>query len=226
MIEISHLSHKFGEITALNNLNLKIEPGSLVAITGANGTGKSTLLKLIAGLYKPTQGNIICHSHRKAFLPQRSEMDRTFPLRVLDVAAMGLWSELGLSKRLSHKFHQRVMGALVQVGLESLSQRSILALSGGQLQRLLFARLILQDAPLILLDEPFAALDRTTTIELMHLLIKWHQEGRTILAVMHDLELVKKYFEQTMLLAHDLIAFGPTSKVLTAKNFAGALFHD
>jgi zinc/manganese transport system ATP-binding protein len=226
VIQLTALTCRFGEILALKNIDLRIASGSLVAIVGANGSGKSTLLKLIAGLYTPSEGSLTAPRASMAFLPQRSEIDRTFPLRVLDVAAMGLWSELGLTQRLTHHYRQRLLAALSDVGLADLAERSVLALSGGQLQRLLFARLILQDADLILLDEPFAGLDYRTIEELMDLITRWHKQGRTILAVMHDLEMVKTHFPETILLAQELIAFGPTPKVLTAKNFVGALFHE
>ncbi|MEI8295593.1 MAG: metal ABC transporter ATP-binding protein [Alphaproteobacteria bacterium] len=227
LISFEHIAHHFGDIVALDNINLTIPPASLLAIIGPNGGGKSTLLKLIAGLYQPTRGKIssVFSGHKIAFLPQRSEMDRTFPLRVFDVAAMGLWKRTGVLGRFSRQDRAHITEALAYVGLQDLAKRPIYALSGGQFQRLLFARLALQDADLILLDEPFSAVDLFTVASLMNIIQRWHQQGKTILTVVHDLELVRKYFPTAALISQQLICFGDTATVLTPDNLTKAVFH-
>jgi zinc/manganese transport system ATP-binding protein len=228
VISFKDVDHHFGDIVALKNINLTIPSASLLAIIGPNGGGKSTLLKLIADLYQPTHGKVSCSypsPHRIAFLPQRSEIDRTFPLRVFDVAAMGLWQKLGVLGRFSRQDRAHITEALTYVGLQDLAKRSIYALSGGQFQRLLFARLALQDADLILLDEPFSAVDLFTVAELMGIIQRWHQQGKTILTVVHDLELVRKHFPMTALVSQNLICFGDTATVLTPDNLTKAIFH-
>jgi len=227
-ITFKDVAHHFGDIVALTNLNLVIPPASLLAVIGPNGAGKSTFLKLIAGLYQPTRGKISCPCTQPgqiAFLPQRSEIDRTFPLRVFDVAAMGLWQKVGILGQFSRQDQAHIMEALAYVGLQNLAKRPIYALSGGQFQRLLFARLVLQDADLILLDEPFSAVDQFTVTELMNIIQNWHNQRKTILAVVHDIELVRKYFPLTALISQQLISFGDTSTVLTSDNLAKAVFH-
>lgn len=227
-ITFKDVDHYFGNIVALNNINLVIPPASLLAVIGPNGAGKSTFLKLIAGLYQPTRGKISCpytQSRQIAFLPQLNEIDRTFPLRVFDVAAMGLWQKLGILGRFSRQDRSHIMETLTYVGLQDLANRPVYALSGGQFQRLLFARLALQDANLILLDEPFSAVDQSTVSELMRIIQDWHHRGKTILSVVHDIELVRNHFPLTALISQHLICFDDTSTVLTSDNLAKAIFH-
>ena len=112
----------------------------------------------------------------------------------------------------------RIDAAIAAVGLTGLEGRSIGTLSGGQLQRALFARLLLQDARLVLLDEPFTAIDARTLSDLLGVIQGWHGEGRTVIAVLHDMETVRAYFPNTLMLARELVAHGPTEKVLTSEN--------
>jgi len=209
---------------AVHHLHLDIAPGSLTAIVGPNGAGKSTLLKAAAGLIRPLDGVIQrgVPARRIAYLPQAAALDNSFPLAVYDLVAMGLWERCGLFGRIGQRHAPRIAEALRAVGLTGLESRPIGALSGGQLQRALFARLLLQDAALILLDEPFNALDAATVADLTALIHRWRDEGRTVLAALHDLELVRASFPQTLLLARELIACGPTDVVLTDANLARA----
>lgn len=225
MIRLQDLTLGYERHPAVHHLNADIAAGALVAVVGPNGAGKSTLLKGLAGELRPLGGQIgIALPSRRAlaYLPQRSEIDPSFPIPVLDVVAMGLWHELGAFGRLGRSGHTAVQRALTAVGMSGFEARAIGSLSGGQLQRVRFARLMLQDAPLILLDEPFAAIDSRTVDDLIRLILGWHREGRTILTVVHDFEQVRRHFPSCLLLARELVACGPTPMVLTDANLARA----
>ncbi len=201
-----------------------VESGELLAVVGPNGAGKSSLIKAIAGRLR-LRGGAIERAHAQAeiaYLPQAAEIDAGFPVSVYDFVAMGLWRTVGVWRGVGGPERARVAASLSDVGLEGFEARPIGALSGGQRQRMLFARLALQDAPLILLDEPFAAVDERTTGDLLAIIARWHGEGRTILAVLHDLALVRAQFPRTLLLARRAVAFGPTDIVLTERNLARA----
>jgi len=203
----------------------RFERGSMTAIAGPNGAGKSTLIKGMVGLLRPLAGSLQTGSgerRRVAWLPQDADLDRSFPITVLDMVATGAWDRVGAWRRFRREETQRVWHVLEAVGLADLAGRMVGALSGGQMQRALFARLMLQDAQVLLLDEPFAAVDSHTSDALMQLLCGWHQEGRTVVAVLHDLSMVREYFAQTLLLAGRQIAWGPTAEALKAGNLAMA----
>ena len=188
---------------------------------GPNGGGKSTLLKGISGAIKPLDGQIHL-TQPVAYLPQSAEIDRSFPINVFDLVAMGLIPSSGLMGRVSRKDNERVTQALAKVGLVGFEERAIGTLSGGQMQRALFARLILQDAPIFLLDEPLTAVDEKTATDLIGLLRDWHQQGRTIITVLHDLALIRREFPESLLLARDVIAWGASEAVLTETNLQRA----
>ncbi len=208
---------------AVHHLDGALERGSLTAVVGPNGSGKSTLMKAIAGILRPMAGAIrVGAGQRVAYLPQQSEVDRHFPARVHDLVALGLWPKRGLTGWITRGDKADVMKALAAVGLEGFEDRSLDTLSGGQLQRALFARVLLQDADLILLDEPFNAVDTKTVGDLVALIRRWVVEGRTVIVVVHDMALVREVFPETLLLARQEIAWGRTADVLTAENLARA----
>lgn len=206
---------------AVHHLDTEIAPGSLTAIVGPNGAGKSTLLKGLTGVLAPQEGRIDTSGLRKddiAYLPQQTDIDRAFPISVVDLVAMGLWREIGAFGPLNRSHRAKINGAIAAVGLTGLERRPISSLSGGQMQRALFARVLLQDAKLVLLDEPFTAIDMKTTADLLRVIKRWHGEGRTVLAVLHDYETVKAHFPRALMLARELVAHGPTQKVITPEN--------
>lgn len=209
---------------AVHHLDGTIAPGDLLAVVGPNGAGKSTLLKGIVGEIRPLDGSVEAgpRSGAIAYLPQAAEIDRSFPLSVLDLVAMGLWRPLGAWRSLIRQ-RSRLVEALAAVGLNGFEDRPIGTLSGGQFQRALFARLILQDARIILLDEPFTGIDERTTADLLTLIRGWHREGRTVVAALHDLAQVRAHFASTLVLARRPIAWGPTREVLTPPVLARAL---
>lgn len=220
-LAFENLTLGYDRFPAVQQLEAEIVAGSLTAIVGPNGAGKSTLLKGVTGALTPLEGTIEIKGFAAdeiAYLPQQSEIDRSFPLSVIDLVSMGLWREIGPFGRLSRAALSRVENAIAAVGLTGFEKRSIGALSGGQMQRALFARLLLQDAQLVLLDEPFAAIDAKTMADLIAVIKTWHGEGRTVLAVLHDYDTVGTHFPDTMMLARELVAHGPTGKVLTAEN--------
>lgn len=208
---------------AVHHLDGTVRAGDLLAVVGPNGAGKSTLLKGIVGEIRPFDGAVeTSPSGAIAYLPQAAEIDRSFPVSVLDLAAMGLWRPLGGWRSLTRQ-RPRLVDALAAVGLTGFENRPIGTLSGGQFQRALFARLILQDARIILLDEPFTGIDARTTGDLLALIRGWHREGRTVVAALHDLAQVRAHFPSTLVLARRPIAWGPTPEVLTPSVLAQAL---
>ncbi len=206
---------------AVHHLSGVIPAGSLTAVVGPNGAGKSTLLKGIAGAIAPLEGRIETNA-RIAWLPQAADVDRSFPLSVFDLVSMGLWRRHGLFGGLGRKDRIAVSEALAAVGMTGFEDRVIGTLSGGQMQRALFARLLLQDASVILLDEPLTAIDAKTAADLLDLVRRWHAEERTVVAVLHDIELVRGMFPQTLLIAREAVAWGATSEVLTPENLLRA----
>ncbi|MBN8442844.1 MAG: ABC transporter ATP-binding protein [Thauera sp.] len=218
LIRFDNLTLGYERHPAVHHLSGEIRAGALVAVIGPNGAGKSTLLKGVAGELRPIGGHIDLGTLTRsavAYMPQRSEIDPSFPVSVFEVVAMGLWRELGAFGGLNRKQRERVRAALTAVGMAGFESRPIGSLSGGQLQRARFARLMLQNAPLILLDEPFAAIDSRTVEDLIRVMLGWHAEGRTILTVVHDFDQVRRHFPTCLLLAREPVAFGPTAQVLT-----------
>ena len=210
---------------AVHHLQGEIGPGSLTAIVGPNGAGKSTLLKGVLGLIRPLEGRIAVTGvgeARVAYLPQQSAVDRSFPITAEEVAALGLWPRIGWRHSVNREERERVRSAISAVGLEGFERRTLDTLSGGQLQRVLFARVLVQDSPLILLDEPFTAIDSKTASDLMSLVERWHGEERTVIAVLHDLELARERFPRALLLAREIVAWGAAKDVLTAANLLRA----
>jgi len=210
---------------AVHHLDGAVQAGSLTAVVGPNGAGKSTLFKGVVGTLKPLAGRIERHGVQArdiAYLPQITEIDPTFPINVYDMVAMGLWRSKGLFGGIGRDDRDTVESAIAAVGLTGFEPRPIGTLSGGQMQRMLFARLLLQDARVIVLDEPFNAIDAKTSADLLALVRRWHAEKRTVLAALHDLDIVKTHFPEALLLAREPVAWGETAKVLTPENWTKA----
>jgi zinc/manganese transport system ATP-binding protein len=210
---------------AVHHLTGCMSCGSLTAIVGPNGAGKSTLLKGLVGLLRPTEGVIERPRFGRggmAYLPQHNEIERRFPITVIGTVLLGHWRQIGWARAATRRLRETAQRALDAVGLVGFERRPIETLSAGQFQRVLFARLIVQDAELILLDEPFGAVDWRTSEDLLRLIIGWHQEGRTVAAVLHDLDQVRAYFPETLLIARECIAWGATREVLIPGNLRRA----
>lgn len=218
-ISFNDLALGYERQPAVENLNLTMRHGAMVAILGPNGAGKSTLLKGMAGLLRPLRGSVEgLKGHRIAYMPQQAAIDRGFPINVFDFVALGLWHEMGALGAMGRNHAGQCRDALAAVGLDRHGHCTLDALSGGQFQRALFARLMLQDASILLLDEPFASVDERTTDELVAILHRWHAEGRTVISVLHDVELAKAQFGEALLLSRKPVAWGPCSQVLVPQN--------
>lgn len=226
-LRLESLSVRYGTRTALEGVTGTFDAGSLTAVVGPNGGGKSTLLKAIKGQV-PYQGRIVLENTKVvdiAYLPQHAPIDRSFPLCVADVVGMGLCHGDGFYKDLSCGAKEKIAWALESVNLAGFETRFLHTLSGGQLQKVFFARLTLQNAPLILLDEPFAAVDGHTTQDLMQQVLTWKAQGRTVLIISHDMELVRAHFDTTLILAGRAMGWGPTQDVLTRDAMKAAAAH-
>ena len=224
-LQFRNLTLGYDRHPAVHHLDGAVQLGSLTAVIGPNGAGKSTLFKGVVGVIKPLAGRIERNGVRPqdiAYLPQVAEIDRTFPISVYDMVAMGLWRGKGLFGGIGARDRDSVEGAIAAVGLTGFEPRAIGTLSGGQMQRMLFARLLLQDARVIVLDEPFNAIDAKTCADLLELVRRWHSEQRTVLAAMHDLDVVKAHFPEALLLAREPVAWGATADVLTPENMLKA----
>jgi zinc/manganese transport system ATP-binding protein len=221
MISVKQLSVGYDRHAVAMPLDGCFTTGSLTAIIGANGAGKSTLLKTLAGLQAAVAGKLIFSAEgggrklpRMAYLPQQAELDRTFPISVFDLVAMGCWPQSGLFRGISCQSAERVAQALSTVGMSAMANSRVGDLSGGQLQRTLFARLLIQQAPLIMLDEPFTGIDSQTIELLLKVIAQWHREGKTIIAVLHDISMVARHFPQVLYLSAERNIWGTANDVL------------
>jgi len=206
---------RYGRRVALEAVSGEFASGSLTAVIGANGAGKSTLLAAITGVVRLAGGTVECAARRRlAYLPQLSAIDRDYPLSVAELISLGGWREIGAFRAPRSALRQRIAAVAETVGLSGRIERSIGEISVGEFQRALFARLILQDATVILLDEPFAGIDPQTMSVLLDQVTRWHQEGRTVIAVVHDLDLVQARFPSTLVLARRCLAWGATEMAL------------
>lgn len=217
-IVLQDIALAYRNVVAIEGLSGRFVHGSLTAIVGTNGAGKTTLLKGLLGLMRPAQGRIQCPwtSREMAYLSQASEIDRRFPITVADFVAVGLWRRVGGLRAVNRPLKQSIRDAVIAVGLQDFEQAWINDLSGGQFQRVRFARLLVQDAPVVLLDEPFAGIDSPTVLDLLHLIDQWHAASKTVITVLHDLELVKAYFPNTLVLSGKKFFWDQTEQSLSA----------
>ncbi|UOO81408.1 metal ABC transporter ATP-binding protein [Uruburuella testudinis] len=216
-IVIDNLTVSYQRRPAVHHLNMDFGDGEMWAIFGPNGAGKSTLLKAMMGLLQADTGQVLWQGLQRrdiAYLPQQSDIDRSQPMTVFELAAMGLWYEIGFFGRVNARQRERVQRALARVDMGDFAERQIAHLSNGQFQRVLFARMLAQDARVLLLDEPFNAVDAQTTYALLEVLRRCNQEGQAVIAVLHDYEQVRAYFPNTVLVAREKIAAGTTEMVL------------
>ncbi|MFJ5334887.1 zinc ABC transporter ATP-binding protein AztA [Pectobacterium sp. CHL-2024] len=214
-VQIEELALGYDGNPALSAVSGSVHTGSLTAVVGPNGSGKSTLLKGIAGILQPLSGFCrIASGARIAYLPQLSELDRSFPASVRDLVSLGLWQDRGLLRWHRREDRVRISQALAAVGLAGFDNKPLSALSGGQFQRALFARVIVQNASIILLDEPFNAIDTATTQEMLALIKSWHAQQRTVIVVIHDPELVLRHFPDTLMVNGTVVAWGKTEGVM------------
>lgn len=218
VLEIRNLTLGYPDLTLFRGLSMDVERGRILAILGANGSGKSTFVKMLLGLLDPLSGRLSWPTGQPkeiGYLAQMTEFDRRFPLRVRDLVAMGAWKGFGFRGSLDPDTNAKVASAMDAAGVLDIADRSLHTLSGGQLQRALFARVIMQDAPLILLDEPFAAVDQTTEAHLLTLIDRWRDEGRAVILVVHDLSSVLDHCDTAVLLGNGEAHHGSVETILT-----------
>ena len=216
------LTVSYGAKPAVFSVDMAAPAGSMTAIIGPNGAGKSTLLKAALGLQPALAGSATLNGEpigemrdRVAYVPQRASVDWDFPTRVRDVVAMGLYPRLGLLGRMTGVHKATVAHALARVGMEDFADRQIGQLSGGQQQRVFLARALAQDADLYILDEPFAGVDAATEKAIIDVLQALKADGKTVVAVHHDLTTVEAYFDRVVLLNIRKVAEGPVGEVFT-----------
>jgi manganese transport system ATP-binding protein len=221
----------YGSTIALDGVDLDIEGGLVHGLIGMNGSGKSTLFKSLMGLVKPSRGSIELfggdsltarRSGRVAYAPQNEDVDWAFPVSVRDVVAMGRYGKLGTRRRLRAEDHEAIDRALERVELTDLASRQIGALSGGQRKRAFVARGLAQGAELLLLDEPFAGVDKRSEATITTLLRDLAAEGKTILVSTHDLIAVPELCDEIALINRRIVARGTADEVLRPEPLAQA----
>lgn len=224
-LAIRGLTVSYGQSPAVFSVDMTVVPGSMTAIVGPNGAGKSTLLKAALGIVRPLAGQVMVFGRplaaqraKIAYVPQRASVDWDFPTRVIDVVLMGLYRELGLLGRLRGSDRNRAMVCLERVGMEDFADRQIGQLSGGQQQRVFLARALAQGADLYVLDEPFAGVDAATEKAIIAVLKSLRAEGKTVVAVHHDLATVSEYFDHLLMINVRKVAEGPVDQVFTEAN--------
>lgn len=223
------LTVSYGQKPAVFSVDMDVPEGSMTAIIGPNGAGKSTLLKAALGLQPALAGSATAFGRpvaevrdRIAYVPQRASVDWDFPTRVIDVVEMGLYREVGLLGRFRPRHRAKATEALSRVGMTDFADRQIGQLSGGQQQRVFLARALAQGADLYLLDEPFAGVDAATERAIIAVLKELRAEGRTVVAVHHDLATVPDYFDRVFLVNLRRIAEGTVAEAFTGANLQAA----
>ena len=224
-LNVLDLTIAYGDKPVLWYIDLSVPAGHLMAIVGPNGAGKTTLIKSILGLLKPAAGRVLIFDRpyaeqrkRVGYVPQRGTVDWDFPTSVLDVVMMGRYGALGWFKRPGSAEKQLAQNALDRVGMGAFVDRQISQLSGGQQQRVFLARALVQDADIYFMDEPFQGVDATTERAIIGLLQELRAQGKTVIAVHHDLQTVTEYFDWVMLLNVRKIASGPVAETFTDEN--------
>lgn len=224
VIAINNLTVSYHQRPVLRGVTAHIPSGSVTGIVGPNGAGKSTLMKAVLGLIPFDTGEITVggkpvqqQRDRIAYIPQNERIDWDFPVVVRDVVMMGRYRALGWFRRPGPIDHQRVERTLQEVGMDQFAARHIRLLSGGQQQRVFIARALVQQADILLLDEPFAGVDAATQATIFTLIDRLKQEGRTIVMISHDLGAVKR-LDMLLLLNQQVVAFGPPAQVFTEEN--------
>lgn len=224
MVDIKNLTVTYKDTPALENINVKLSKSKIIGIVGPNGAGKSTLIKAILNII-PSKGIVTIDDKvskeqlsNVAYVEQKIKIDYTFPIKVRECVSLGIYPKIGLFKKLKKEDWKKVDDALKLVGLEEYSNRQISELSGGQFQRVLIARCLVQEAKYIFLDEPFIGIDSVSEEIIMNTLRKLRNNGHTILIVHHDLRKVHAYFDEVLLLNKKLISYGSTKETFTREN--------
>jgi manganese/zinc/iron transport system ATP- binding protein len=224
-LSVHDLTVAYNRKPVLWDIEYEAPDRSLIAIVGPNGAGKSTLLKAVLGLVPAASGLVEVYGrpvarqrHLIGYVPQRGSVDWDFPVSALEVVAMGLYGRIGWLRRVARRHREAARACLDQVGMADYADRQISQLSGGQQQRVFLARALAQEARLYFMDEPFAGVDAATETAIVGVLRRLNEEGRTVIAVHHDLQTVPEYFEHVLLLNGRVIAAGPVAEAFTPDN--------
>lgn len=233
MLTVKNLTVAYDDTPVFSDVAVNFNAGKITGIIGPNGAGKSTLIKAILNLIKVRKGTVDYNGQsiksvqkQIAYVEQRKDLDLNFPIDVFDLVMTGTYGKLGLFKNPGKLEKQASHDALEQVSLNEFSKRQIGNLSGGQLQRVFVARAIVQEAEIIILDEPFVGIDLQSETAIMNILKQWRDENKTIIVIHHDLNKVTKYFDDLMILNHGIVDFGPANEVYNSKNIESAFSAD
>ena len=221
-LSLQHVSAGYGGPDAVTDVSLQLPPGSVTAVIGPNGSGKSTLLKAILGLTPSVRGEVELGGRpidgqraRIGYVPQRELVDWSFPVSAGQVVMMGRYRRIGWLRPPGAPDHAAVMKALATVGMGDFSDRQIGALSGGQQQRVFLARALVQDAAVLLLDEPMTGVDRTTEELIADLFHEFRSAGGTVVYATHDLESAAESADYLCFINRRLVRFGPPAETFT-----------
>ncbi|WP_127500474.1 metal ABC transporter ATP-binding protein [Actinoplanes solisilvae] len=228
-IDVAGLTVHYGQVRALDDVSLRVRPGRVTGLIGMNGSGKSTLFKTIMGMTRPDRGTVLIEDSAPArarknglvgYVPQTEDVDRTFPVSVRDVATMGRYGRMGFTRRVRGEDRTAVSKALERVELSDYADRQIGQLSGGQAKRAFLARGIAQGARILLLDEPFAGVDKRSEATIVRLLRELAEEGRTVLVSTHDLHALPRLADEAILLQRRVVFHGTVAEALRPETLA------
>lgn len=228
-IRVESVSVHYGDVLALDRASLAVQPARVCGLVGMNGSGKSTLLKAIMGMIRPDTGSVAIHgadpgvarrSSTLGYMPQSEDVDWAFPLSVRDVVMTGRYGRMGFTRRPGRSDHRAVDEALARVELRDYGHRQIGQLSGGQRKRAFLARCIAQGATVLLLDEPFAGVDKRSEATIIRLLREMASDGATVLVSTHDLQGLPRLADEAVLLMRTVLMHGDPREVLRPENLA------
>lgn len=228
MLKVKELSVYYSDNLVLDKISLDVRNGLITGIIGPNGAGKSTLLKAILNII-PYEGSILIDAKNSkqslkkiAYVEQKSNIDHTFPIKVKECVSLGTYTEMKLFQKVRNKEWKKVFEALEKVNLPEYANRQIGELSGGEFQRVLLARCLVQNAEYIFLDEPFVGIDSISEKIIMDTLIDLKNQGKTILIVHHDLSKVQNYFNDVIILNKNVIGYGDVKTAFNDTNLKTA----
>lgn len=230
-IRVDDVTVRYGDVLAIEHTNLTLQAGRVCGLIGMNGAGKSTLFKAIMGLVTPSQGTVRLHGrsparartrHLVGYVPQNEAIDWEFPVSVRDVVMMGRYGHMGTLRRAKPSDHEAVDEALARVGLTELENRQIGRLSGGQRKRAFVARGIAQEASVLLLDEPFAGVDKRSEQTMTALFRELAAEGATVVVSTHDLSTLPNLADEAVLMRGTVLMHATPDEVLRPENLMRA----
>jgi manganese transport system ATP-binding protein len=230
-VDVQGVTVHYGEVLALDSATMALQPGRICGLIGMNGSGKSTLFKAIMGILRPDAGSVRVFGRTPAearragtvgYVPQSEGVDWAFPVSVRDVVMMGRYGRLGLTRRARPADHDAVAAALERVELTHLADRQIGQLSGGQRKRAFVARGIAQSASVLLLDEPFAGVDKRSEATITRLLRELSDAGAAVLISTHDLHALPDLADEAVLLLNRVLMVGTPAEVLTPEHLGRA----